>query len=125
MKTDSNILVFDGMCNLCSSVIDFITARDSGNAFTLIPMQSAQGQMILREYGLSIDRVETFLLVRAGDALIKSDAAVAIASALRFPWNILRFMRFVPRPVRDGIYSLVSRNRYRLLGKRATCRLPD
>lgn len=123
MQPDSHIVVFDGMCNLCSSVVDFISARDSSNVFSFVPLQSPRGKELLEAHGVSIDRVDTFLLIRNGDALVRSDAAIAIASDLRPPWNLFALARLVPRPVRDRVYSLVARNRYRWFGKRTTCKL--
>ena len=123
MQPDSHIVVFDGMCNLCSSVVDFIIARDSGNAFAFVPMQSPRGQQLLEAHGVSIDRVDTFLLIRNGHALVRSDAAIAIAAELGRPWNLFALARLVPRPVRDRVYSLIARNRFRWFGKRATCKL--
>ena len=125
MQPDSHIVVFDGMCNLCSAVVDFITARDSRNAFTYVPMQSPQGRQLLEAHGVSIDQVDTFLLLSNGDALVRSDAAIAIAAELRRPWNLLATLRLVPRPIRDRVYSFVASNRYRWFGKRATCKLPE
>lgn len=125
MQPDFHIVVFDGMCNLCSAVADFISARDPRNAFTFVPMQSPQGQQLLEAHGVSIDRVDTFLLIGNGDALVKSDAAIAIAAELRRPWNLLATLRLVPRPIRDRVYSFVAKNRYRWFGKRTSCKLPD
>ena len=125
MQPDTHIVVFDGMCNLCSAVIDFIAARDPRNAFTFVPMQSPRGQHLLEAHGVSIDQVDTFLLIGNDDALVRSDAAIAIAAELRRPWNLLTVLRFVPRPIRDGIYSLVARNRYRWFGTRTNCKLPN
>ena len=80
---------------------------------------------MLKAHGVSIDRVDTFLLIGNGDALVKGDAAIAIAAELRRPWNLLATLRLVPRPIRDGVYSFVAKNRYRWFGKRATCKLPE
>jgi len=113
------------MCNLCSSVVDFITARDPRNAFTFVPMQSPQGQQLLEAHGVSVDQIDTFLLVSTAGALVRSDAAIAIAAELRRPWNLLATLRLVPRPIRDRVYSLVAKNRYRWFGKRTSCKLPD
>ena len=126
MQPDTHIVVFDGSCNLCSSLVDFITARDPGKVFTFVPMQTPRGQQLLEAHGVSIDQVDTFLLIRGGDgeALLRSDAAIAIAARLRRPWNLLTVLRFVPRPIRDRVYSFVASNRYRWFGKRSTCKLP-
>ena len=124
MQPESHIVVFDGMCNLCSAVVDFITARDPHNAFTYVPMQSPQGRQLLDAHGVSMNQVDTFLLIGNGDALVRSDAAIAIAAELGRPWNLLATLRLVPRPIRDRVYSFVAKNRYRWFGKRATCKLP-
>lgn len=124
MRPDTHIVVFDGICNLCSSLVDFITARDPGNAFTFVPMQTPRGQDLMQRHGISVDRVDTFLLIRNGDALVRSDAAIAIAGELRRPWNLFRVLRIVPRPIRDRAYAFVASNRYRWFGKRDTCKLP-
>ena len=121
----SHIIVFDGICNLCSSLVDFVSSRDPNGAFTFVPMQTPAGQAMLERYGVSVDDVDTFLLVRGGVALLRSDAAIAIAAELRRPWNLLTVLRYVPKPVRDWGYSLVARNRYRWFGKRDTCKLPE
>ncbi len=125
MQANPYIVVFDGICNLCSSLVDFITARDPGKVFTFVPMQSPRGQELLEEHGLSIDRVDTFLLIGNGGALVRSDAAIAIAAELRRPWNILAVLRHIPRPIRDWVYSLVATNRYKWFGKRTTCKFTN
>lgn len=145
MQPDTHIVVFDGICNLCSGVVDFISARDPRGVFAFVPMQTPRGQQLLEAHGVSIEQVDTFLLIRGGDgggdgdgngealvgsdaavtiALEKSDAAIAIAARLRRPWNLLTVLRFVPKPIRDRVYSFVARNRYRWFGKRSTCKLP-
>ena len=124
MRAEPDIVVFDGICNLCSALVDFISARDRRGAFTFVPMQSPRGRHLLEAHGVSIDQVDTFLLIRNDGALVRSDAAIAIAAELRRPWNLLAVLRYVPRPIRDRVYSFVARNRYRWFGKRTTCKLP-
>ena len=124
MRAEPDIVVFDGICNLCSALVDFVASRAPRSAFTFVPMQSPRGLELLEAQGVSVDQVDTFLLIRNGSALVRSDAAIAIAAELRRPWNLLTVLRHVPRPVRDWVYSFVARNRYRWFGKRATCKLP-
>ncbi len=124
MRAEPDIVVFDGICNLCSALVDFVAARDPRGAFTFVPMQSPRGRHLLEAHGVSIDQVDTFLLIRNDGALVRSDAAIAIAAELRRPWNLLTVLRYVPRPIRDRVYSFVARNRYRWFGKRTTCKLP-
>lgn len=124
-NADSHIIVFDGICNLCSSLVDFVSSRDPGGVFTFVPLQTSTGQELLEQHGVSVDDVDTFLLVRGGIALLRSDAAIAIAAELTRPWNLLTVLRYVPKPIRDWGYTLVARNRYRWFGKRATCKFSD
>ncbi len=124
MEAEPDIVVFDGICNLCSALVDFISARDPRGAFTFVPMQSPRGRHLLEAHGVSIDQVDTFLLIRNDGALVRSDAAIAIAAELRRPWNLLAVLRYVPRPIRDRVYSFVASNRYRWFGQRDSCKLP-
>ena len=124
MRAEPDIVVFDGICNLCSALVDFISARDPRGAFTFVPMQSPRGRQLLEAHGVSLDQVDTFLLIRNDGALVRSDAAIAIAAELRRPWNLLTVLRYVPRPIRDRVYSFVARNRYRWFGQRDSCKLP-
>ncbi len=124
MRAEPDIVVFDGICNLCSALVDFVAARDPRGAFTFVPMQLPRGRHLLEAHGVSIDQVDTFLLIRNDGALVRSDAAIAIAAELRRPWNLLAVLRYVPRPIRDRVYSFVASNRYRWFGKRDSCKLP-
>ena len=124
MRAEPDIVVFDGICNLCSALVDFVAARDPRGAFTFVPMQSPPGRQLLEAHGVSIDQVDTFLLIRNDGALVRSDAAIAIAAELRRPWNLLTVLRYVPRPIRDRVYSFVASNRYRWFGQRDSCKLP-
>ena len=124
-NSGSHIIVFDGICNLCSSLVDFVSSRAPSGVFTFVPMQTPAGQEMLERHGVSVDDVDTFLLVVGGVALLRSDAAIAIAAELRRPWNLLGLLRYVPKPIRDWGYSLVASNRYRWFGKRTTCKFSD
>ena len=124
MRAEPDIVVFDGICNLCSALVDFVAARDPRGAFTFVPMQSPRGLELLEAQGVSVDQVDTFLLIRNGFALVRSDAAIAIAAELRRPWGLLTVLRYVPRPIRDRVYAFVARNRYRWFGQRDSCKLP-
>jgi predicted DCC family thiol-disulfide oxidoreductase YuxK len=112
------VIVFDGICNFCNSSVNFIIARDDKNTFKFAPMQSQTGLEMLRKYNISSDNIDTFLLVKNSKALTKSDAALAIAKELRKPWNYLAILSFIPKPIRDYVYSLIARNRYKWFGKK-------
>ena len=118
------VIVFDGICNFCNSCVNFIIARDDKNTFTFAPIQSQTGLEMLKKYNISSDNIDTFLLVKNSKPLTKSDAALTIAKELRKPWNYLAILGFIPKPIRDYVYSLIARNRYKWFGKKEQCMIP-
>lgn len=118
------IVVFDAECVLCSANAQFILAHDKRRHFRLAAMQGAVGSAIYRRHGIDAADPDT-MVVAVGDIVLRnSDAIIAIYSGLGWPWRALAALRIVPRPLRDGVYRLVARNRYRLFGRRDTCWLP-
>lgn len=118
------IVVFDGMCNFCSWWVQFIIRRDPVGVFKFAPMQSEAGGKVLETYGIDPRNVETLLLIKNGRAYVKSDAALEIAKDLKGIWKLAVSLKVVPRPLRDGAYSLWAKNRYRWFGKRQQCLVP-
>ena len=120
------VVLFDGVCRLCSAWARFLLKFDLHRRFRLVPMQSAEGQAILALFGLPLDEYETMLLVDGGRMYVKSDAILRIVKQLPSPWPALAGFRLIPRPVRDWIYDRIARNRYRLFGKNDVCmNLPE
>jgi predicted DCC family thiol-disulfide oxidoreductase YuxK len=123
MPLDSPIVVFDGVCNLCSGAVRFILNHDQSGRYMFLPLQTTPGQSLLEEHGIDSEDAETFLLIKEGIPFVRSSAALEIARDLGW-WRWLRVFRVVPRPWRDALYVLVARNRYRWFGKRDTCFVP-
>jgi predicted DCC family thiol-disulfide oxidoreductase YuxK len=119
-----HVVVFDGACNLCAHSVTFILAHERDSAIRFAAAQSAAGRELLREFGLDPDNVATFVFVKGGTAYVRSDAALEVAQHLRSPWRMLRVLRFVPRRLRDSVYDIIARNRYRWFGKRESCIVP-
>ena len=122
--SESALIVFDGECVLCSRTAQFVLKHDRRRRFRLTTAQGATGQELYRSLELPTDTFETMLVVRNGRALTESDAALAIASGLGWPWRAAAAARIVPRRLRDAAYRLVARNRYRWFGRRETCWAP-
>lgn len=120
----ARIVIFDGLCKLCSRSVRFILRHDRRGVFKFLPAQSAPGRALLIQCGMNPEQLETFVLVGDGRVYVRSNAALAIAAELDWPWRALRFLRVVPRPLRDSLYSSVARNRYRWFGKRDRCLIP-
>ena len=119
------VILFDGVCNLCSGMVGFVLRHVGRQRFRFAAMQSRTGQDFLARHGYPLDRNETFLVVSNGHLYDKSDAALLIAGKLDWPWPLLTVARAIPRTVRDAIYDLVARNRYILFGRRPACFVPD
>jgi len=118
------LVLFDGVCNLCTHSVRFILEHEKGPLFRFATVQSPAGSRLMRELGLNPDDAETFVLIADGRAYLRSDAAIRIARDLRGAWRWLGVVKIVPRPLRDWIYDLVARNRYRWFGRTDECMVP-
>lgn len=116
------IVLFDGLCNLCSRSVDFIRKRDRQGRFRYVALQSDAGKLLTRRYGLE-GQIDSVVLWDKGKFYYASEAAWRISGYLIFPWNMLSLLRIVPAVLRDPFYRLIARNRYRWFGKRQYCRV--
>ena len=121
---ERQIILFDGVCNLCNGSVNFIIARDAREIFTFSPVQSAFAKSLLDAHGLAGIGEDSFVLVKEDKCYLRSDAALQISKQLSGLWPILSGLRIVPRPLRDMIYNLVARIRYKLFGKKDSCMVP-
>ena len=118
------IIIFDGYCNLCNGVVDFLINRDAKRRFVYVANQSEAGQFLLSSLGENPEEVETFFLYTKGGLYKRSTAALHVARGLGFPWNMGLIGWIMPRFLRDAVYNWVARNRYRWFGKKDSCRMP-
>lgn len=118
-----DIIFFDGVCNFCNASVNFIIDHDSARRYRFASLQSELGQKTLQENGYSTVELSTILLLRNGKLYQKSTAALEIARYLK-GWSWLYGFIFLPRFIRDAVYGLVARNRYRIFGKSESCRIP-
>jgi predicted DCC family thiol-disulfide oxidoreductase YuxK len=115
------IVVFDGLCPLCSANARFILKHDRRGRFRLAAMQSEAGAALYRRFGIDPADPETLILVEGERMRRDSDAVLAIWRGLGWPWKLGAAARLVPAFLRDPVYRWVARNRYRLFGRRETC----
>ena len=121
---DETLVVFDGECVLCSANARFVLGHDRHLRFRVTAAQGPLGDALYRHFGLARDDYETLLVLEKGRLLTESDAAIAIAEGLGWPWRAAAIARLVPRSLRDRLYRLVARNRFRLFGRRSSCWIP-
>lgn len=121
---DRAIVVFDGMCVMCSRFAQIILRRDRRGTFRLLAAQSELGVALYRHYGLDPVRYETNILIENGRAWFKSEASIRILAQLGLPWSLAVLGRGLPLSWRDRLYEVVARNRLRWFGVRAQCFMP-
>ena len=117
-------IVFDAMCVLCSANAQFVLNNDRRGQFLLASMQGEVGSGLYRKFGIDPVAPDTIVVVTGEQTLRNSDAALSIYDGLGWPWRLLTLFRSIPRALRDPIYLLIARNRYRVFGKREVCWLP-
>ena len=120
----AKIILFDGICNHCNSSVQFILKRDKKNQFLFASLQGRTGQEYLRKFNLPADTFNSFLLVEDDHYYTRSTSALRIARALSGGWPLLYAFIIVPRFIRDAVYNLIAKNRYKWFGKQETCWVP-
>lgn len=118
-----NIILFDGVCNLCNTSIHFIIDRDPKAKFVFAPLQSSLGQQLVAQAGLPTT-IDTIVFFKNGKVYTRSTAALEIAGMLTGFWFLLRVGYIIPRCIRDGVYNWIARHRYKWFGQTEACRIP-
>lgn len=119
------VIVFDGICVLCTANARFVLRNDRRGRFRMAAMQGETGSALMREHGIDPLDPETFIVVDGERVLRNSDAVFAIWRGLGWPWKAGAVFALVPRPLRDAAYRMVARNRYRWFGRREQCFVPS
>ena len=119
-----DLVIFDGVCNLCARSVAFILRHEADPRLRFVPLQSTAGSRLMREIGLDPEDAKTFVLLAGGKAFVRSAAAVRVCAYFKWPWKALAAARLIPRPIRDRAYDLVARNRYRWFGRSEACMVP-
>jgi len=118
------VIVFDGVCALCSRWVRFLLRFDQRGRYRFAAMQGAQGRALLQQHGLDPDDPLSFLLVEQGRAWSDTDAIVRVLAGLGGVWKLAHVLWVVPRAWRDRAYRALARNRYRWFGRHEQCFLP-
>jgi predicted DCC family thiol-disulfide oxidoreductase YuxK len=116
------IVLFDGVCNLCNGVVQFIIRNDQAGVFQFASQQSEAGQRLLELHKLPA--MDTVVLIDGEKVFTRSDAVLEIAKRLPAKWSWLAAFKIVPKFLRDAVYKLIGRYRYNIFGKREACWLP-
>ena len=119
-----NIVLFDGVCNLCNGLVRFIIKRDKEGKFKFASLQSETGQQRLAQFGLANNEFRSFVLIRDGSYYLRSTGVLKMLRELCGIWKLFYVLIFIPRPLRDLLYDGIAKSRYRIFGKRDNCMIP-
>ncbi|MCR8844119.1 thiol-disulfide oxidoreductase DCC family protein [Paenibacillus sp. SC116] len=120
----NNVILFDGECNFCDHSVQFIIKRDAQALYKFASIQSDIGQQLMKIYNVP-DRIDSVILIRNEKYYVKSSAALRICTGLNGGWKLLYYLIIVPRILRDMVYDILARNRYKWFGKKDSCMLPS
>lgn len=123
-------MLYDGVCGLCNRLVQFILKRDRNDRFLFASLQSEFAATLLKRHGADPHDLDTFYVVidhgQPGErVLMRSDAILHVVKTLGGIWTLAGAGRILPKVLRDAMYRLVARNRYRVFGKHESCMLPS
>lgn len=121
---DHPVILFDGVCNLCNDSVQFILKRDKKKQFRFASLQSNAGQQLLHQFSLPAANFNSFVLLEKDKVYTKSTGALRMCKLLGGGWALLYALIIVPRFIRDAVYNMIARNRYKWFGKKEECWLP-
>jgi len=121
---NKSIILFDGVCNLCNNSIQFIIKRDKKQRFLYASLQSDAAQSILLQFQLKNTDFDSIILIKDGRVYQKSTAILKITKHLSGGWKLNYGFVIIPKFIRDFIYNIVAKNRYKWFGKRDVCMVP-
>ena len=123
-NSEINIVLFDGVCNLCNKTVRFIIRRDPKAKFRFASVQSESGQLLLKQLSLPIDRYDSIVYICDDKFYLKSTAVLTILSKLGSGWQLLSFLIIFPLFLRDKVYDFIAKWRYKWFGLLESCIVP-
>lgn len=122
---DKSIILFDGVCNLCNSAVNFIIKHDKKEYFLFASLQSDAAKEILLQYPLKKTSLNSIILITNNISYDKSTAALLISKQLNNGYKLIYFFIVIPKFIRDFVYNLIANNRYKWFGKQKSCKIPS
>jgi len=118
------IILFDGVCNFCNGIVNFIIRQDKKNLFRFAALQSESGKKLLEQYGIDWKNNDSFVVIQNGKAYEKSTAALKVSNQLPWYWKWSQLFWILPKFIRDALYNIIAKNRYKWFGKKEECMIP-
>lgn len=126
IPNNKQLILFDGVCNLCNSSVLYVIKRDNKDKFLFAPLQSEIGKTIIQKFNINTEETDSILLYNSKNHTLtyKSTAALLIAKQLNFPVNLMRIFLIIPAFIRNWVYNYIAKNRYQWYGKKEACMIP-
>ncbi|CAL2061503.1 thiol-disulfide oxidoreductase DCC family protein [Tenacibaculum sp. 190524A05c] len=122
---NKKIILFDGVCNLCNQTVLRVIKLDKKDKFRFTSLQSETGKAIINHLGIDTSKVDSIILYEPNQAYyIKSSAALKIIGNFGGIWEVSKFLLFFPPLIRDFVYDIIAKNRYKWFGKKDQCMIP-
>ena len=124
MNESHPVILFDGVCNLCSGSVQFVIKHEAKHHFRFASLQSNFGQKVLQKYKLPAADFDSFILLENDQVYTRSSAALRVVKKLNGLWSALYGFVIIPLFIRNAVYNYIAKNRYKWFGKQETCWLP-
>lgn len=119
------LIIYDGHCVICNASVHYIYKYDKTKSIHFADSDSEVINQLRNKYSITLNPDISVIFFSGENFYFYSDAIIEISKSLRFPFNLLRYFRFIPKTWRDSLYLFVANNRYRIFKRREACIIPD
>ena len=124
MISNEKVILFDGVCNFCNYWVSFAIKRDRKKVLKFTTLQGETAKQLLPQYNINPTSLSSVIFINKGKAFTQSSAAIRICSYLNGGWKLFYGLIIIPKFIRDSIYNIIARNRYKWFGKKESCMIP-
>ncbi|MBT9484437.1 thiol-disulfide oxidoreductase DCC family protein [Sediminibacterium sp.] len=125
LSNTNPVILFDGVCNLCNSSVQFVIKHDPKKQFRFASLQGEYGQQVLKQFNLPTNTLSSFILLKDHQIYTHSTGALKVAKQLSGAWPLLYVFIIIPPFIRNAVYQFIANNRYKWFGKKESCAMPS
>jgi predicted DCC family thiol-disulfide oxidoreductase YuxK len=125
IPADKFLVVFDGMCNLCNRFVNFLIHHDKHNRFVFAALQTMEKLPLDSEIRKNILSADSVTVIADGKIYFRSDGILKVINKIGGGWKLFYLFIIIPKPIRDWVYDVIAKNRYRWFGRTDSCMVPD
>ena len=123
MPGEQPVILFDGVCNYCNSMVNFVIKADRKKQIRFGALQTEAARALLDKFRVP-KNIDSFVFITGNQAYLRSSAALKVMEQLPWPWRCTKVFWLVPKVLRDAVYDFVAKHRYQWFGKKETCMIP-